>query len=240
MSSPRVLAVIPARIGSTRLARKPLALLSGKPLVQWVFEAASRARGVGEVIVATDSEEVAAAVRAFGGRAAMTGDHPSGTDRVAEVARSRPDADVIVNVQGDEPLLPPEYLDAGIAPFREPNPPRIATLIARSTDAAAFADPGVAKVVADRAGNALYFSRAAIPHGAASWLRHVGVYFFARAALFEFVALPPSSLERAERLEQLRALENGIPIRLVEVAEPTLHVDTPEDLATVESFLRGR
>ncbi len=264
MSGSRVLAVIPARIGSTRLPRKPLAPLAGKPLVRWVWEAARRARGLDAVVVATDSAEVAEVARGFGAEVAMTrADHPSGTDRVAEVARARPDAEVIVNVQGDLPLLPPEYVEAAIAPLVEGGgggAPRMTTLATRLVDPAEESDPGVAKVVADRRGNALYFSRAPIPYahggggmrrgagcGAAGggegdverW-RQIGIYAFTRATLFEFVSLPPSPLERAEGLEQLRALENGIAIRLVTVPRATPHVDTPEDLTRVEALLRGR
>lgn len=265
-----VLGVIPARIGSTRLPRKPLAPLAGKPLVRWVYEAARRARGLDALVVATDSAEVAEIARGFGAEVAMTrGDHPSGTDRVAEVARARHDAEVIVNVQGDLPLLPPEYVEAAIAPFlaggagggggaggasvsagsgAAAGAPRMATLATRLTDPAEESDPGVAKVVADRRGNALYFSRAPIPyaHGAAGagdgierW-RQIGIYTFTRETLFEFVALSPSPLEKAEGLEQLRALENGIAIRIVTVPSATPHVDTPEDLERVEAILRGR
>jgi 3-deoxy-manno-octulosonate cytidylyltransferase (CMP-KDO synthetase) len=245
MDAGRVLAVIPARLGSTRMARKPLAPLLGKPLVQWTYEAAARARGVGALVVATDSEEVARAVRAFGGTAEMTeSGHPSGTDRVAEVARRRPEAEVVINIQGDEPMLPPEYLEALLAPFASAAPPAMATLAAPVEGTAGFDDPGVAKIVADRAGNALYFSRAPIPFhaggGARAWLRHIGVYAFTRRALLDLVARPPSPLERAERLEQLRALENGIAIRLVEVPCATHHVDTQDDLTQLEALLRGR
>ena len=236
----RVLGVIPARIASQRLPRKPLARIAGRPLVQWVYEAASRASGLDELVVATDSEEVAEVAESFGAVAVMTrADHPSGTDRVAEVARGRDWAQVIVNIQGDEPLLPASYIDAGIAAFAHPAV-RMATLVTPVRDASELGDPGVAKVVADRAGNALYFSRAPIPFvrgEAAVRLRHVGIYFFERAALFEFVGWPPSPLERAEGLEQLRALENGLAVRLVHVPEATLHVDTIEDLERVERIV---
>lgn len=240
---PRVLGVIPARLGSTRLARKPLAPLAGKPLVQWVHEAARGARAIEALVVATDSAEIAEVVRGFGGRAMLTQPHhASGTDRVAEVAWAVADADVIVNIQGDLPLLPTEHLEAAVAPFLGEDPPRMATLVTPLVDRADLDDPGVAKVVADRHGNALYFSRAAIPFSrdcsAERW-RQIGVYVYTREALFEFVGLPPSRLERTEGLEQLRALENGIAIRLVTVPNATPHVDTPEDLAKVEALLRG-
>jgi 3-deoxy-manno-octulosonate cytidylyltransferase (CMP-KDO synthetase) len=214
-----------------------------------VYEAARRARGLDALVVATDSAEIAEVARGFGAEVAMTrADHPSGTDRVAEVARAHPDAEVVVNVQGDLPLLPPEYVEAAIGPLLEGGrgAPRMTTLAARLADGAEESDPGVAKVVADRWGNALYFSRAPIPyaHGAAGaaaerW-RQIGIYAFTRETLFEFVGLPPSRLERAEGLEQLRALENGIAIRLVTVPGATPHVDTPEDLSRVEALLRGR
>jgi 3-deoxy-manno-octulosonate cytidylyltransferase (CMP-KDO synthetase) len=179
-------------------------------------------------------------VEGFGAAFVMTrADHPSGTDRVAEVARGRDWAQVIVNIQGDEPLLPASYIDAGIAAFAQPAV-RMATLVTPVRDASELGDPGVAKVVADRAGNALYFSRAPIPFvrgEATTRLRHVGIYFFERAALFEFVGWPPSPLERAEGLEQLRALENGLAVRLVHVPEATHHVDTIEDLERVERIV---
>ncbi len=241
----RVLGVIPARIASQRLPRKPLAPLGGRPLVQWVYEAASRARGLDELVVATDDESIAAAVAGFGGTPVMTrGDHASGTDRVAEVARTRDWAQVIVNVQGDEPLLPPDYIDAGIAALEEGGV-RMATLVTPVRDERELDDPGVAKVVADRNGNALYFSRSPIPFvrdrarraGATVALRHIGIYFFERSALFEFVEHAPSPLEEAEGLEQLRALENGIAIRLVRVRAATPHVDTAEDLERVERIV---
>jgi len=243
----RVLGVIPARIASQRLPRKPLARLGGRPLVQWVYEAAARARGLDELVVATDDEAVAAAVAGFGGTAVMTrADHPSGTDRVAEVARTREWAEIVVNVQGDEPLLPPEYIDAGIAALAAGGA-RMATLVTPVRDASELADPGVAKVVADRSGDALYFSRAPIPYvrsragatggGGCEPLRHIGIYFFERSALFEFVGHAPSPLEEAEGLEQLRALENGIGIRLVRVRAATPHVDTALDLERVERIV---
>lgn len=244
MSRPRVLGVIPARIGSTRLARKPLVPIQGRPLVQWVHEAAARARGLDELVVATDDRDVFDTVAGFGGTAVMTrADHESGTDRVAEVARAREWAELIVNIQGDEPLLPAAYIESGLAPFGGADGVRMATLATPITDEAELADSGVAKVVADRRGNALYFSRTPIPYDrgdAPERWRQIGIYFFAREALLQFVSWPRSPLERAEGLEQLRALENGLPIRVVPVPAATPHVDTERDVARVEELLQGR
>lgn len=242
--------MIPARYASTRLAAKPLAPLAGKPLVQHVYERVRRAASVSQVVVATDDDRIVAAVKAFGGEARMTrADHRSGTERVAEVA-THLEADVYVNVQGDEPLVEPASIDAAIEGLVDDASVRVATLCVPITHPADIVNPNVVKVVADFEGNALYFSRAPIP-----WLRdldpqewlahghhfkHLGLYVFRRDTLLEFATLPPGDLEHAEKLEQLRLLENGIPIRVVKTPYDSVGVDTPEDLARVEEILRQR
>lgn len=239
----KALAVIPARYASTRFPGKPLALLNGKPLIQWVWEAVNGTGLFDAVIVATDSELIAEAVRKFGGRAELTSaDHASGSDRVAEVARKH-GADIVVNVQGDEPLITGAALSTLLDLFDDPEV-RFASLMASLTDAAQLSDPNVVKVVVDRYSNALYFSRAAIPHNRdqepfGQYWRHIGVYAYRKQALLQFVALPVGTLEQAEKLEQLRALENGIPIRMAATQYQGLGVDTPQDLERAEVLLTG-
>jgi 3-deoxy-manno-octulosonate cytidylyltransferase (CMP-KDO synthetase) len=246
--------VIPARYGSTRLPGKPLLELAGKPLIRWVYERA-RDTGAQDVIVATDDERIAAVARGFGAPVAMTAaSHASGTDRIAEVARARGwvGADIVVNVQGDEPLMSaPLVLQVAslLAAFPQAH---IATLAARLDSLAAFLDPNVVKVVCDRAHRALYFSRAPIPwqrDGAASGLasqqsfagarRHIGLYAYRVEALLQLAALAPTALEEAEKLEQLRALEHGLDIRVAEACVPPgPDVNTQEDLQRVQALLR--
>ena len=218
----RIIAIIPARYHASRLPGKPLADIAGKPMIQHVYERASRAR-VDDVVVATDDARIVEVVRGFGGQVVMTSsDHPSGTDRVAEVARAL-NAEIVVNVQGDEPLLDPELINLAAAPlWADPNIV-MSTLAHPLTDPADAVDPNVVKVVCNRAGFALYFSRAAIPHdrdgdnpgSPQGLLRHVGLYLYRADFLQRFSQLQPTRLERYERLEQLRALEHGYPIRVV-------------------------
>jgi 3-deoxy-manno-octulosonate cytidylyltransferase (CMP-KDO synthetase) len=240
-ASASCVAIIPARWGSSRFPGKPLALLGGKPLVQHVLERAQAAQVFEAVWVATDDERIAAAVRAAGGTAFATrADHATGTERVAELAERLPDHALVVNVQGDEPLVAPELLRQLVACLRADPAVEIVTAAHASADAAAFASPHVVKVVLDARGDALYFSRAGIPHprGAAPrFWRHVGVYGFRRHALARLVALPPSALERSEGLEQLRALETGMRIRVLITTYESHGVDTPADLKAVANRL---
>jgi 3-deoxy-manno-octulosonate cytidylyltransferase (CMP-KDO synthetase) len=234
--------IIPARYGATRFPGKPLALLAGKPLVCHVAERARRARGVSRVAVATDDERIAAAARSCGAEAVMTGPAASGTDRVAEAARGMGAADVVVNLQGDEPLVEPEAIEALLAAM-EDGSVAMATL-SRPLEAGELSRPHVVKVVTRANGDALYFSRAAIPHrreGGESRLAraHVGIYAFRAAFLQEFARLPPGRLEREESLEQLRALEHGHGIRVVETGYRGFGVDTPEDLERARALLAG-
>ena len=230
------IAVIPARLASTRLPAKPLLRESGKYLVQHVVEQVARATRIDRVIVATDDEQIFAAVQSFGGEVMMTSvDHASGTDRVAEVVRAHPDANVVVNVQGDEPDVSPAALDALVERMTDPKLPAVqmGTLATPFPAARRKDDPNAVKVVCDAAGCALYFSRAGIPFDrvadAAPTLLHVGVYAWRRETLLQLAALPRTPLEIAESLEQLRALENGIRIAVVQVAEAGSGIDTRED-----------
>jgi 3-deoxy-manno-octulosonate cytidylyltransferase (CMP-KDO synthetase) len=243
----RILAVVPVRYGATRFPGKPLADLGGRPIVQWVYEAASGCPAYDEVIVATDSEEIAVRAREFGAAVELTSDsHPSGTDRVAEVAERHPESDVVVNVQGDQPFATPKMLGALVEPYLAGEQPPMTTLACPLTGAAAWADPNVVKVVRDVDGYALYFSRSSIPHEAAEEgshvrpLHHLGLYAFTRETVLRFPRLPPTPLEQQERLEQLRALEHGIRIRVCETERPVLEVNTPEDLEEARRQLRER
>jgi 3-deoxy-manno-octulosonate cytidylyltransferase (CMP-KDO synthetase) len=240
----RVIAVIPTRWASTRFPGKPLVDLAGKPLVRHCWEAACAAGGIDDVIVATDDHRIADAVIGFGGRVAMTrDDHPSGSDRLAEVAAAEP-CDIIVNLQGDEPLVDPLDLAALAATMRNDPDLPVATLCHR-IDAAEAGNPNRVKVVRDAAGNALYFSRAPIPFdrdgtGASPYLQHVGVYAYRRDVIRAFPSLPRPAEELAESLEQLRLLAAGYRIRVLEVAPTGPGVDTPEDLEVVKGLLAAR
>ena len=233
--------MIPARYESSRLPGKALLSLAGKPMIQWVFEGAARAQSIEKVIVATDDQRIIDAVEAFGCQAVMTSpNHPSGTDRVAEaVGDGRPD--VIINLQGDEPRIDPAAIDQLTALFEDPHPPRMATLCHPLSSEEAR-DPSKVKVVFDEHFNALYFSREPIPHCRDGELGehylHVGIYAYTPDALREFVSLPPGRLERLEKLEQLRALENGIPIRVAITSYRSFGVDTPEDAERMDRLLR--
>ena len=246
----RIYAVIPARYQSTRLPGKPLLNDTGKYLVQHVYERAASARTIARVIVATDDRRIFDAVRGFGGDAMMTSpDHPSGTDRVAEVARSV-DGDAFINVQGDEPEIEPAMIDAA-AELLADNRADISTLAVRSADPQRFLSPNCVKVVTDRNGFALYFSRSPLPGGKKldermnssrfSFLVHVGLYGFRREFLMRFAELPKSHLEELESLEQLRALENGYRIKVGIAEHEPMGVDTPEDYARfVQRWTGGR
>jgi 3-deoxy-manno-octulosonate cytidylyltransferase (CMP-KDO synthetase) len=233
--------VIPARLASTRLARKVLRELAGRPMVEWVWRAAAASALMDPVLIATDSEEVAAVCRARGLPVEMTSvDCPSGSDRVREVA-SRIDADIFVNIQGDEPTLTPDFFPPLLALFKNPEV-QVATL-AVPCSAGEIDDPNAVKVVTALDGRALYFSRAAIPMdrdrcGLAAYRKHLGIYAYRRAALEQFAALPPSPLEKLERLEQLRLLENGIALYVADAPRDTIGVDTEADLARAEAVLK--
>lgn len=245
--SDKVLVVIPARYGSTRFPGKALADLAGAPLVVRVAEAAGAVGSADEIVVATDDERILAAVRDAGHRCEMTGDHATGTDRIGEVA-SRHSAGIIVNLQGDEPLLAAEDVERLIAALQNDPSLDIVTCGHRFETAESWRDPNQVKVVRDTDGLALYFSRAPIPGtfpGAevSAWdqaLRHVGIYAFRRDSLQRFLALGRTPLEMTEGLEQLRALENGMRIMVLEIAAAPVGVDTPADLDQVRELWRKR
>jgi 3-deoxy-manno-octulosonate cytidylyltransferase (CMP-KDO synthetase) len=242
----RQVALIPARYDSSRFPGKPLALILGKPLIQWVYEQALQVPGLDGVWVATDDGRIRECVAAFGGRALMTrADHPSGSDRLAEAAGLLDLApeDLVINIQGDQPVFPPKLISQLVEVFSRDPEVVMATPVRRESDPAAAANPNVVKVVFDRAGRALYFSRSPLPFwregGPPYFYRHIGIYAYLVQFLKEFVHLPPGRWEAAEKLEQLRALEHGFAIHVVETEGDTREVDTPADARQVEEFLRG-
>lgn len=236
----KVLCVIPARYASTRLPGKPLKDIEGKPMVVRVYERASKAKRVSETLVATDDQRIYDAVLAHGGKAQMTrADHPTGTDRLAEVAASRPDADLIVNVQGDEPLIDPGLIDQLAVCFEQDRELQMATVKTEISDAAEQKNPNNVKVVTDRDGYALYFSRSLLPyprHDGTPVYKHIGIYAYRRDFLLQYAKMPETPLEHAESLEQLRALENGYRIKVVETSSKFVGVDTEEDLEKVRAI----
>ena len=244
----KVVAIIPARYASTRLPGKPLADIAGKPMVWRVYEQVKKARLVEEVWVATDDEKVYDTVKALGGNVMMTSpDCPSGTDRLAEAA-VQVAADIYVNVQGDEPMMPPEMIDETVRPMLDDPALNMATAAVEITDPAEIADPAVVKVVLDERGCALYFSRSPIPFHRDSWggpfyitggscLKHIGLYVYRRDFLLRYAKLPPTGLEQLEKLEQLRALGNGERIQVVITSHESIGVDTPADLDKVRDLL---
>lgn len=246
LNSPFVsaIAVIPARYASFRLPGKTLADIHGRPMIEHVYRRAAAARSIASVIVATDDERVLRAVEAFGGVARMTSPgHQSGTDRIAEVASSL-QAALIVNVQGDEPLIEPAMIDEAVAPFAADASLMMSTLRRRIEDESERQNPHITKVVVDNDDFALYFSRAPIPFiragspAAPAW-RHVGLYVYRRECLMRLASLPPTAMEKSEALEQLRALEHGIRIKAVETQFDSIGVDTAEDLARVRAAFSG-
>ncbi|MFQ5483454.1 MAG: 3-deoxy-manno-octulosonate cytidylyltransferase, partial [Nitrospinaceae bacterium] len=249
--NPKVVVIVPARWGSTRFPGKPLAAISGKPLVQWVAESAGKAALVDAVIVATDDARIRDAVFAFGGRAEMTSpEHASGSDRIAEVAAGMEGA-VVVNVQGDEPLILPDQIDRAVQGLLANPPVQVSSLMTRLTSWEEVKNPNVVKVVTDAQGRALYFSRAPIPYNRDAWgrgggedpggwegmFRHIGLYAYRQEFLMEYTQWAPTVLERREKLEQLRILEHGHSILMVETEGDFPGVDSPEDLARVQQLL---
>jgi 3-deoxy-manno-octulosonate cytidylyltransferase (CMP-KDO synthetase) len=252
-SAPLIVGAIPARYASTRLPGKPLLPIAGRPMIEHVYRRVERARGLGRIVVLTDDERIARAVEAFGGEVEMTpADCASGTDRIAHAARRWPGATAVVNIQGDEPLIDPEAVSRiaehlaacpadPIVTLAVPLAPAGAGSAGDTGDAGDVASPHVVKVVLSQSGHALYFSRSAIPYprqeGAAVPLRHLGIYGYQRAALLRLAELPPTPLERSEALEQLRALEHGMAIRVLIAGRGLPGVDTDEDLQRVERLL---
>jgi len=237
----KILGVIPARFASTRFPGKVLSLIAGKTMLQHVYERASLSSYLTSVIIATDDDRVAQVARKFGARVRMTlPDHLSGTDRVAEVV-SAETAELVVNIQGDEPLIDPAAIDAAILPMVHEPDLVMGTLKKRIENPREISDPNVVKVVTGHAGDAIYFSRSPIPFdrdstGSVPYFKHIGLYVYQREFLLAYPALPVGPLETTERLEQLRALENGYGIRVVETEYESLGVDTPQDLERVSKL----
>lgn len=249
----KITAIIPARYASTRFPGKALAEIGGRPMIQHVYERACKASLVSRVIVATDDTRIADAVHLIGGEAVMTSTgHETGTDRLAEVAANL-DTEIIVNVQGDEPLISPEMIDQAIEPFLNNPALKMGTLKTRIKSLHDFLSPNVVKVVTGADGCALYFSRSPLPFFRDKWqdlkdesfacgkllcYKHVGLYVYRRNFLLEYAAMPQTFLEISEKLEQLRAIENGIRIRVVETEFESIGVDTPDDLAKAQERYR--
>jgi len=239
-----ILGVIPARYGSTRFPGKALARLGGKPMIQRVWERAKAAKRLDRVLVATDDERIRDAVKRFGGDAVMTSrELRSGTDRVWHAAKELR-AQIVINIQGDEPLLTPPMIDGLVDGLRREPEAQMATLRYRMRGPEGYEDPNVVKVVTDEKGWALYFSRSPVPAFRSSrdlrsvvWYKHIGLYAYRRDLLKQFVTWPPSALETAESLEQLRALERGVRIKVLDSPQNTIGVDTPQDLKRVEAII---
>ncbi len=229
------IAVIPARYHSTRFPGKPLALLKGKPLIQHVWEKASRAKNIEKLLVATDHEEIFKKIKEFGGECVFTSPHhKSGTDRVAEVVKEM-DFEIIVNVQGDEPMIEPVLIDRTVEVLNDVEVP-MTSIYEVWEDDKAFFNPNIVKVVLDKDSFAIYFSRSPIPYSKDSgkFFRHIGIYGYKKDTLLKLISLPQSNLEIREGLEQLRAIENGIKIKMIKSDKKTMGVDTPEDLEKIE------
>ena len=251
----RVVGVIPARLGSTRLQEKVLKLIDGKPTIQRVWERAKLAKKIDDLIVAGDDQRILDCIQSAGGRAMLTrADHPNGSSRVAEIA-AKEKSDVFINIQGDEPMINPEGIDQLADCFKDSSV-EAATLAVRKSAVEDYENPNVVKVVCDASGNALYFSRSPVPyfrsplpssppHGGRSqvgvtFLKHLGIYGYRRDFLLKFVTWPAGKLEDFEKLEQLRILERGYKIRVLETAHDSWSVDTAEDLAGVEAKIKSR
>jgi len=240
----KILGVIPARFASSRFPGKALAKVDSRTVLECVYERVSMTRYLGSVIVATDDLRIAETARSFGARVMMTReDHVSGTDRVAEVASALADYELVVNIQGDEPLIDPGAIDAAVLPLLEEPAIPMGTLKKRIEDPGEIDDPNVVKVVTDRFENAIYFSRSTIPHARDGepvlLYKHIGLYVYQRDFLLRYSDLMPGPLEKAERLEQLRALENGFGIRVVETDYESFGVDTPADLERVQRLIKA-
>jgi 3-deoxy-manno-octulosonate cytidylyltransferase (CMP-KDO synthetase) len=234
----KILGIIPARYASSRFPGKALAKLDSCTMLEHVYQRVSMARYLTAVVVATDDSRIFEEARRFGARVQMTReDHVSGTDRVAEVASAFEDYELVVNIQGDEPLIDPNAIDAAVLPLLEEPAIRMGTLKKQIEDAREIADQNVVKVVTDRFRNALYFSRSAIPH-TGTHFKHIGLYVYRRNFLLKYSDLPIGPLEKGESLEQLRALENGFQIRVVETDYESFGVDTPADLERVRQLIR--
>ena len=241
ITKPKIVVIIPARYNSTRFEGKPLAEINGKPMIYHVYQRSKMAKCVDDVIVATDDERIKNVVEEFNGKVVMTSnEHKSGTDRIAEVARNI-DADIIVNVQGDEPLIEPKAIEQAIMPLIDDENVMMCTLMTKITNEAEYGDPNIVKVVTDNKGFALYFSRSLIPYPREKErlkiYKHIGIYVYRKDFLLEFANLQPTQLEQIECLEQLRVLENGFKIKVIETNYDSISVDTPRDLEIVQNIM---
>ncbi|VVC74917.1 3-deoxy-manno-octulosonate cytidylyltransferase [Aquicella siphonis] len=237
----RILCVIPSRINSTRLPRKPLLPIQGKPMIQWTYENASRCKVLTDLIVATDSHEIADVITRIGGKTMMTDpDLPTGSERVAAVAEQHPDMDVIINLQGDEPFIKPSMLEKLISPYLAGETPEMTTLAFQLDRKVKYHEPGAVKVITDLQQNAIYFSRSPIPYyrtqEQAPVYHHMGLYAFRRDFLMLYKDLPQTPLEKVESLEQLRVIEHGYKIRVCLTDEKTLEINTPEEYEQAQRF----
>ena len=237
----KILCVIPSRMASTRLQRKPLLPIQGKPMIQWVYENAKRCSVLTDVVVATDNEEIAELIQQLDGKAIMT--DPSlatGSDRVAVVAEQYPEMDVVINLQGDEPFIKPRMLEQLVSPYLAGETPEMTTLAYPLNMKTEYTNPGAVKVITDLKGNAIYFSRAPIPYfrtqESAPVYHHIGLYAFRRDFLLSYKLLSQTPLEKTESLEQLRALEHGYKIRVCLTEEKTLEINTPEEYEQAQQF----
>ncbi len=237
----KILCVIPSRIASTRIQRKPLLPIQGKPMIQWVYENARRCHALSDIVVATDNEEIAAVIHAIGGKTMMTDPAlATGSDRVAAVAEHYPEMDVVINLQGDEPFIKPRMLEQLIAPYLAGESPEMTTLAYPLDMKTKYHEAGAVKVITDLKGNALYFSRAPIPYfrteERAPVYHHMGLYAFRRDFLMLYRTLPQTPLEKTESLEQLRVLEHGFKIRVCLTEDKTLEINTPEEYELAQQF----
>lgn len=237
----KILCVIPSRIGSTRLPRKPLAIIQGKPMIQWVYERAKQCNILTKVVVATDSNEIADLIKSIGGEVIMTDPNlQTGSDRVAAVAKLFPEMDIVINLQGDEPFIRPAMLEQLVQPYLNGETPEMTTL-AYPLDPDKLNNPGTVKVIMDINSNAIYFSRAAIPYPRNSSItipayNHMGLYAFRRDFLLHYTTLSQTPIEQMETLEQLRAIEHGYKIRVCLTQYQTIEINTPEELELAQSF----
>ncbi len=237
----KILCVIPSRIRSTRLPRKPLLPIQGKPMVQWTYENAARCKLLSDLVVATDDEEIAKVISSIGGKAQLTDpDLPTGSERVAVIAEQYPQMDVIINLQGDEPFIQPCMLEKLVAPYLAGETPEMTTLASPLNMTSSYHEPGAVKVITDKQHNALYFSRAPIPYfraeTSAPVYHHMGVYAFRRDFLMLYKTLPQTPLEQAELLEQLRVLEHGYKIRVCLTDKKTMEINTAEEYELAQTF----
>jgi len=245
MNKSEIAIIIPARFASTRLPGKPLIKVNEKPIIQWVYERASKSKFAGNVIVATDNQDIFDAVKNFGGNVSMTSSsHKSGSDRIAEIVKNNRDIKIAVNVQGDEPLILPESIDTAICGLTENNETDITTLSRIIDDKEEILNPNVVKVVFDRFFNALYFSRSAVPYernpDESKYFAHIGLYAYRRESLLKMTELEQTNLEKAESLEQLRALQNGMNIKVFCVDYKPIGIDTEEDLIKFREMVNNR